>query len=81
MTKFIIRFMHLIIEFLAWAIVLGSGLVAVGMALDEDPWLILFYLPLGVLLGLFVAAIVIGIPLLVLRINQNLDEINSKLKS
>lgn len=81
MTDLIIRFMNTIIGFAAGAFVIGGGLCGMLYVLDKDPWLIIFYLPLGVIVGLFAVTIILGIPLLALRINQNLEEINSKLKA
>lgn len=81
MTDLILRFMNTIIGFAAGAFVIGGGLCGMLYVLDEDPWLMIFYVPLGLIIGLIAATIILGIPLLVLRINQNLEEINSKLKA
>lgn len=79
-TKLIVRFMEFIIELIAFLLMLGGGVLGViyGMGLDDGLLIILFG-SLGVFLGLIIATIVLGVPLLAMKINQNLEEINSKL--
>ena len=81
MAKLIIRFMNFVIGFWAGLFMICGGVGGLLYALDDDPWLMMIYIPLGLIAGFISATIVLGIPLLALRINQNLEEINSNIKN
>lgn len=83
MAKLIVRFMTTALELAAVLFLIGGGFVGLVYPLREgsqDIFLAIFTVPLGVAGGFIIAAIVLGIPLLVLRMNQNLEEINESLK-
>lgn len=83
MAKLIVRFMAVVLELATVLFLIGGGVAGVGYAIkdnDLEPWLALITIPLGVAGGFVVATILLGIPLLILRINQNLEEINQSLK-
>lgn len=83
MAKLIVRFMTVVLELATVLFLIGGGVVGFGYAIkdnDLEPLLALITIPLGVTGGFVVATILLGIPLLILRINQNLEEINQSLK-
>lgn len=83
MAKLIVRFMTVVFELAAILFVIGGGVVGFGYSMKEDSLDIassIVTVPVGIIGGFIAATIVLGIPLLILRINQNLEEINESLK-
>ena len=79
MSKIIIRFLNFVLELSAVLIVIGGGLsVVFYKGYYSVPDIMLFF-PIGAIAGFIIATIILGIPLLLLRINQNLEEINESL--
>lgn len=83
MAKLIVRFMTIVLELAAIFFTIGGGTLGLGYAISEpdlNPALVVISFPLGIAGGFIVSTIVLGIPLLILRINQNLEEIDKSLK-
>lgn len=82
MAKIIVRFITVVLELAAVLFLIGGGVVGLSYAIEYDELeLAIITVPLGVLAGFIVATIVLGVPLLILRINQNLEEINATLRA
>jgi ABC-type sulfate transport system permease component len=82
MAKLIVHFMTVVLELAAILFVIGGGVAGLGYSINEDNLDIasaFITVPLGVAGGFIVATIVLGIPLLILRINQNLEDISETL--
>ncbi|MBS0212237.1 MAG: hypothetical protein JSR26_03525 [Proteobacteria bacterium] len=80
--KLIVRFMGFIYELSALAIIGLSADFAFNYASQAgaDSMMQWIAAAIGCLCGLLVAAIVLGMPILLLRINQNLDELNTNMR-
>ena len=66
-------------ELVAIIFVIGGGLAGLSAAIEENIWLAIVFIPLGLLGGFIMATITLCIPILILQMNNNIAEINSKL--
>ena len=81
MITAIVKFLEAILSIAAALIVIGFAIVAFGAAYSNGSGGLLALIAgaLGSLAGFIAAAIILGIPMLLLKINRNLESINSKL--
>lgn len=79
MSSIIIGFMNIAINIIAVLLIISGGIIGFLLGMEENPFLTILTIPLGLLAGLAIATIFLGVPLLALRINQNLEEIKQKL--
>jgi uncharacterized membrane protein YgaE (UPF0421/DUF939 family) len=77
MSKFITAFITFVLEAAAFLCVLAGGVL--GFGYGEPQEMEFFYAAVGAGLGFVFAAVAFGVPLVILRINQNLEEMNRTL--
>jgi hypothetical protein len=82
MFKLITGFMKSIIEFAAMVLIFSSGALAYNYAgaRELDTLNRCMYTAAGGLAGLFVAMALFGVPILLLQMNENLDELNATVR-
>lgn len=74
MIKLIVKFIGTIFDFAAFLFVLAGAIIGWqdGAASGSEFIMAVF----GAFLGFIAAAVILGLPMIVLRINENLEEIN-----
>jgi hypothetical protein len=81
MITAIVKFLEAILSIAAALIVIGFAIAAFGAAYSNGSGGLLALIAgaLGSFVGFIAAAIILGIPMLLLKINRNLESINSRL--
>ena len=81
MINIVVKFLEAILSLAAVLIVGGFGIAgfAVSYSKSSDVVLAIIVAGLGLVVGFVVAATTLGIPMLLLQINRNLESINSRL--
>ena len=83
MAKLIVWFITTTFEIIALLFLVAGAVLGWIYGVDQNQEIAIKFLLaiLGVGVGFLAAALVLGIPLLVLRINQNLEEINTQIRA
>jgi heme A synthase len=83
LTKVMVQFLAYLVEIIAILFLIAGAVVAGTLAIQNQlDWLLtVLCVALGLIAGFVSSAIVLSVPLLALRMNQNLEEMNATLRA
>jgi len=81
MAKLIVSFITSILELAAILFLIAGGVAGHEYAINHNREMMFISVFVGIAIGFLTAAIVLGIPLMIVRMNQNLEQINATLNA